>query len=1365
MRDMKRDWVLESDICAPDSHSGNQLYLFIAQFDGIKSGIRIDGNKIYDPNKVESGKEFTDIEADTWYHVKIRAYPYINKYDVILDGEVIAEKVEGNIRDSYQLWISPGNRGNSAGIYIAQYDNMSFYTIPSEMPAPAITGHGVWRTNASTAMVKFHTDQEGTYYYKVTDSAEAPSADYVKENKDGSAATTAGTVKVENVAGLSSGPKYVHIVVDNGELSNVHTIALPYDIYYYEDFESYDEGTYVAGSGSPLSPITQQSDGLGSALQKVTTISGETGKVLQLYGNGPSTWASDQKIALPSVPQNSFYVYEGRFNIDEAGSSDGVRFAFMQNGGSGPGRDTGLMVQNNHVYKHIDDKTYEFGTTQNDTWYTVKIVASPSLRTYDLYIDDNCYKSIPASSSLDYLWLSAYWESKAYFDDLKFYVLAPVTITFDTGKEGVTVESQTIAVGYAATIPTAPEAEGYTFKGWMLDGESYDFDTPVTGDITLTADWELITGEVTVTAPSASKTYDGTALTCDGFGDVKVVVTGLPDGFSYEAVVTGSRIDAGQSENEITSFVIKDASDVDVTSLYEGKITFTTGTLTVIPAELTISSGSASKTYDGTPLTSSAVQTQGLVGDETFTVTATGTITDAGTVPNAFIVEWDGTAKKDNYNLTQHIGTLTVNKADYEDLTETITVADNKVTTGVILNLPDLPDEAVYAVEGMVGGDNPEVISGTPSVSNGILTFDTTAQAVGKSAQITIAVTGAKNYNDFSLVVTVSVAASEGLYVKFENDEDVFTYTGDKITPLMEVYNNGNPLTPGKDYTVVYSGNINVTYEKATGKVVAGAKVTIKGKGNLADSKVLPFIIMPRSIGTEDGVPAQDVSVGTINIAVGQKATAPVITYGSYKLTTKDFQITDAMNGKAYTKDGDYTYRVEGKGNFTGLVEIPVHVIPEKKNLKKFTVVVDTKPDIIFDPFATEESVQGVLASHIRVYDSADKKKETPLVKGESYLITYPSDVLNAGKKKITIIGTGLYSGSAAKTITIKPLVVKGTSGNGTIDCNQDVVSEKEYHFAAGGVTVGENLELYYKNADVSQTKKLTEGTDYKVAYSNNKAVSKAGKPAEYAISFIGNYKGTPAIKNSKTSKINVFMILPSIIADAAGNPKDGFEVYTPDMAYTGKPGTYFSAPIVTLNGSALAASNYTVKYYLKSGDEYTEITSKNKLSLAEGVDEAEVQVRITAKGSVAGKGNYSGTINDTYKVIRKKTDEVYDLSKARITIYGKYDEVTGKYKKFAGVPYSGNPRKVTDIDPTDEKAYGKVVVEYKIGKTYVTLEENKDYRITYRNNVNKGKAIIYINGTNNKAEGVERAFVGSKKTTFSITAFNLKKLLSTLGG
>lgn len=54
---------------------------------------------------------------------------------------------------------------------------------------------------------------------------------------------------------------------------------------------------------------------------------------------------------------------------------------------------------------------------------------------------------------------------------------------------GTHVDSQFVLPGQTATEPAAPTRSGYTFGSWQLSGSDYDFSAPVTGGITLTANW------------------------------------------------------------------------------------------------------------------------------------------------------------------------------------------------------------------------------------------------------------------------------------------------------------------------------------------------------------------------------------------------------------------------------------------------------------------------------------------------------------------------------------------------------------------------------------------------------------------------------------------------------------------------------------------------------------------------------------------------------------------------------------------------------------------------------------------------------------------------------------------------------------
>jgi len=82
-----------------------------------------------------------------------------------------------------------------------------------------------------------------------------------------------------------------------------------------------------------------------------------------------------------------------------------------------------------------------------------------------------------------------------YYDFVKYYSLytAPepeeYTVSFDTDGD---ITDVTVIAGEKVEQPEDPAKYGYTFLGWFLDGELFDFDTEITEDITLVAKWQRI---------------------------------------------------------------------------------------------------------------------------------------------------------------------------------------------------------------------------------------------------------------------------------------------------------------------------------------------------------------------------------------------------------------------------------------------------------------------------------------------------------------------------------------------------------------------------------------------------------------------------------------------------------------------------------------------------------------------------------------------------------------------------------------------------------------------------------------------------------------------------------------------------------
>ena len=62
-------------------------------------------------------------------------------------------------------------------------------------------------------------------------------------------------------------------------------------------------------------------------------------------------------------------------------------------------------------------------------------------------------------------------------------------VVFDS-QGGTLVQLQVINIGDCAKIPENPTKEGYVFSCWLLNGQEFDFSSPINGDIVLVALWQ-----------------------------------------------------------------------------------------------------------------------------------------------------------------------------------------------------------------------------------------------------------------------------------------------------------------------------------------------------------------------------------------------------------------------------------------------------------------------------------------------------------------------------------------------------------------------------------------------------------------------------------------------------------------------------------------------------------------------------------------------------------------------------------------------------------------------------------------------------------------------------------------------------------
>lgn len=219
---------------------------------------------------------------------------------------------------------------------------------------------------------------------------------------------------------------------------------------------------------------------------------------------------------------------------------------------------------------------------------------------------------------------------------------------------------------------TDPGEVDNTFTYKLKDGTkagNYDIST-VTGKLTV----KPVTAELLITAGSASKEYDGTALNCSSFTVTDGV---LAEGDRAIVEISGSQKDAGTSSNTVSGYSIK-RGDKDVTSNYSN-IKTADGTLQVTPKAVTMTSGTNSWTYDNEPHSEPVVNAVGFVDGEGATYSNFASITEAGTVNNTFDYELNSNTKKENYIINKQLGLLTVSQ-DEQHIIVTITGATDEKT-------------------------------------------------------------------------------------------------------------------------------------------------------------------------------------------------------------------------------------------------------------------------------------------------------------------------------------------------------------------------------------------------------------------------------------------------------------------------------------------------------------------------------------------------------------------------------------------------------------------------------------------------------------------------------------------------------------
>ncbi|MBO4425590.1 MAG: InlB B-repeat-containing protein, partial [Clostridiales bacterium] len=258
----------------------------------------------------------------------------------------------------------------------------------------------------------------------------------------------------------------------------------------------------------------------------------------------PTATPTTTEAPVPTVtPTETVVTYKVTFDVKGIGTVPAAQTIEKGNTVSKPTNPSATGYNFNGWYLDEDcTDEYDFSSmvTANFTLY-----AKWTTKTYTVSFDTDGVGSAPAAQTVGYGstvtkpsnpsadgytfngWYSnndlteAYDFSQPVTSDITIYAgwtHISYTVTFDTDDMCTVPASQTVNHGDMAEPPSLPSVEGHTFSGWYTNNdltEPYDFDLPVTSDITLYAGWNVNSYTVTFdanghgTAPSDQIIYYG----------------------------------------------------------------------------------------------------------------------------------------------------------------------------------------------------------------------------------------------------------------------------------------------------------------------------------------------------------------------------------------------------------------------------------------------------------------------------------------------------------------------------------------------------------------------------------------------------------------------------------------------------------------------------------------------------------------------------------------------------------------------------------------------------------------------------------------------------------------------------------------
>ena len=301
--------------------------------------------------------------------------------------------------------------------------------------------------------------------------------------------------------------------------------------------------------------------------------------------------------------------------------------------------------------------------------------------------------------------------------------------------------------------------------------------------------------DLTITANSDSKVYDGTPLTNSGYSNTALA----PTDHIESVVVTGSQTPVGTSNNVPSDAVIKNANNEDVTGNYN--ITYQNGKLTVTSntTPIVIASGTNSWMYNGVAHS-----------EETYTVTYGGTpVTDVDATGKIFTLPTGDKVTITNPNSITNVSETADNNNTYSYSIQnstyytSVTANYGKLTiTPRTVELTSATDSKVYDGTALTRNQQTDVtVSGDGFVTGEGATYDITGtQTLVGSSSNTFSYTLnsgtlAGNYNISKTEGTLTVTKANAISLTCPpSNSTEKTYDGTVLQPIAQAYGIGDDV-------------------------------------------------------------------------------------------------------------------------------------------------------------------------------------------------------------------------------------------------------------------------------------------------------------------------------------------------------------------------------------------------------------------------------------------------------------------------------------------------------------------------------------------------------------------------------------------